>query len=276
MILKAPGVQSGRFDTPTSLLDVAPTLAKLAGIDSAGMMGEDLRGLASGETTARFEKRPLSFGRPLYGLRRWGSLRDGIKYTTHAGDEEIYNLNKDPAEATNIIDRHNPTEGRQAVGESLDRPFVKVLRLVLNKVKSGRAVQVKIKHPAAAAWVGNDPTMKGRARVTLEDDRVIARWPKQRGMVEVFVVPSGDLPDQVSVEMTVGKRTETYDFDTVGRAAPPPGTPDTLLTARLSGRKLTINTAWAPIPSDVDGAIDGFDAEVAGDLESLGYIEKDE
>jgi hypothetical protein len=36
-----------------------------------------------------------------------------------------------------------------------------------------------------------------------------------------------------------------------------------------------MTTTVAPIPSDLDDAIEGFDAEVAGDLESLGYIEKE-
>ena len=102
-----------------------------------------------------------------------------------------------------------------------------------------------------------------------------ARWPKQRGMVEVFVLLPNDLPEAITVNMTVGSRTESFEFTTQNRLEPEPGSTDTLLTARVSGRKLTINTAWAPIPSDVDGSISGFDPEVAGDLESLGYIEKD-
>jgi len=275
MILKGPGVTPGRFESPTSLLDVAPTFARMAGVDSTGMVGEDLRGLASGETTEYFDKRPLSFGRPLYGLRRWGSLKEGIKYTTHEGAEEIYDLNRDPGEKQNIITKHDPTAGRKAIEESLDRPFVHVLRLVLNKARSGSSVEVKIKHPVMAAWVGNDPTMKGRARVQLQDDHMTARWPKQRGMVEVFVLLPNELPDEIAVQMTVGSRSESFSFTTQNRVAPRAGSTDTLLTARVSGRKLTVNTAWAPIPSDIDGSISGFDPEVAGDLESLGYIEKD-
>jgi arylsulfatase A-like enzyme len=275
MILKGPGVQSGRFDAPTSLIDVAPTLAMMAGVEASGMLGEDLRGLTHGQTTQRFEERPLSFGRPLYGLRRWGSLQNGIKYTTHEGEEEVYNLNNDPGEHQNIIATFNPEKSREALGQSLDRPFVPVFRMVLNKVKSSSAVSVKFNHPALAAWVGNDPTMKGRANVEMTDKRVKARWPKQKGMVEVYILPTNELAATIDVEFTVGNRTERFSFDTQNREPPKPGESDTLLTARVNGRKLTINTTWAPIPSDIDGSISGFDAEVAGDLESLGYIEKD-
>ena len=44
MILRGPGIKAGRFDAPTSLLDVAPTLAAMMGVDTVGMVGEDLRG----------------------------------------------------------------------------------------------------------------------------------------------------------------------------------------------------------------------------------------
>ena len=46
------------------------------------------------------------------------------------------------------------------------------------------------------AWVGDDPTMRGKAKVELKPDHMVARWPKQRGMVEVFVLPNPeDLPE---------------------------------------------------------------------------------
>ena len=277
MILRGPDVEAGRFDAPTSLLDVAPTLAALAGVDTVGMVGEDLRSLADGSADSRFEERPLSFGRPLYGLRRWGSLHDGLKYSSFEGDEEIYNLESDPEEQSNLIESHDPAPLRQALSAALDRPYVPVWRLVLNKSSSSDAVRVRLMHPMAGAWVGDDPTMRGKAKVDLQPDHLVARWPKQRGMVEVFVLPNPeDLPETLDVEVRVGKRVETHTITLVERDRPQPGQADTLLTARLGGRTLTMTSAFAPIPSDLDSAIEGFDAEVAGDLESLGYIDKGE
>ena len=114
-------------------------------------------------------------------------------------------------------------------------------------------------------------------QVDLQPDHLVARWPKQRGMVEVFVLPNPeDLPETLDVEVRVGKRVETHTITLVERDRPQPGQADTLLTARLGGRTLTMTSAFAPIPSDLDSAIEGFDAEVAGDLESLGYIDKGE
>ena len=277
MILRGPGVTSGRFDTPTSLLDVAPTLAAMMGVDTVGMAGEDLRGLADGSAAPRFEERPLSFGRPLYGLRRWGSLHEGMKYSSFEGDEEVYNLDADPGEQSNLIETHDPAPLRNALSTSLERPYVPVWRLVLNKSSSSDSVRVRLKHPMAGAWVGDDPTMRGKARVDLQPDHLVARWPKQRGMVEVFVLPNpDDLPETLDVEVKVGKRIQTHTITLVERERPEPGQADTLLEVRLGGRTLTMTSAFAPVPSELDSAIEGFDAEVAGDLESLGYIDKGE
>jgi hypothetical protein len=274
MVLKGPGVTAGRFSSPTSLLDVAPTLAAMAGVDTAGMVGMDLRTLASGTAQQAFMDRPLSFGRPLYGLRRWGSLTGGIKYAIHKGEETLFDLSSDPQELTNLVTHRPVNPSRQAITTSLDRPFVPVWRLVLNASKQGGAVRVKLNTPVAAGWVGDDPTMRGKAKVEVSPAQTIARWPKQRGMVEVFVVPPPELPETIELELKVGSRTETHSVVLSGRERPQAGQSDTLLKARLGGRTLSITTSWAPIPSELDSAIEGFDAEVAGDLESLGYIDK--
>ena len=96
-------------------------------------------------------------------------------------------------------------------------------------------------------------------------------------MVEVFVLPNpDDLPETLDIEVKVGKRIQTHTITLVERERPEPGQADTLLEVRLGGRTLTMTSAFAPVPSELDSAIEGFDAEVAGDLESLGYIDKGE
>jgi len=276
MVLKAPGVTAGTFDAPTSLLDVAPTLAGLAGVDTAGMLGSDLRLLANGTATEQFQDRPQAFGRPLYGTRRWGSLNNGTKFMVHEGVEELFDLNSDALEQRNLILEKPSTAAKTALSTALDRPVAEVWRLILNKSKNKGPARVTLHTPMAAAWVGDDPTMRGKAKVELKEDRVVARWPKQRGMVEVFMVPSADLPDSLDVDITIGKKTESHAVQLIERSRPSAGKPDTLLDARFEGRRILMTTTVAPIPSDLDDAIEGFDAEVAGDLESLGYIEKEE
>ncbi len=276
MILKGPGVSPGRFDAPTSLLDVAPTLAAMAGIDTAGMVGFDLRNLANGSATQRFEDRPQAFGRPLYGLRRWGSLENGKKYMADKGNEALYDLAVDPGETQDRSAKHSDElmAARLALGRALDRPYVPVWRLVLNTAKQGAAVRVKLNTPIATAWVGDDPTMRGKAKVDIDPTQTIARWPKQRGMVEVFVVPPTPLPHSFELELKVGSRTETHKIDLSEPPEHKAGSAVTLFKTRLAGRSFRMTTGWAPIPSELDGAIQGFDSEVAGDLESLGYIDK--
>lgn len=275
MVLKAPGVEPGTFDAPTSLLDVAPTLAGLAGVDTSGMLGSDLRTLANGTSTEQFQTRPQAFGRPLYGSRRWGSLVDGTKFMVHKGAEELFDLSSDAGEQRNLIETQNTVASKMALSKALDRPVTEIWRVVLDKSKDKEGVRVTLRTPVSAAWIGDDPTMRGKAKVELKDDRVIARWPKQLGMVEVFFVPPAEPPDSFVVDITIGKRTESHSIVLGDRDLPPAGKPDKLLDTRFSGRHILMTTTVAPIPSDLDDAIEGFDAEVAGDLESLGYIEKE-
>jgi arylsulfatase len=273
MILSGPGVTPGRFDSPTSLLDVAPTLAGIQEIDTVGMVGSDLRALASGDATTQFQERPQAFGRPLYGLRRWGSLHQGMKYTVHEGKEALYNVDKDPGEQRTLIGKQDAAPMRKALSDALERPFVQALRVVLNKSKSGSPVRVTFNQPMEAAWVGDDPTMKGKAKVTIEENRTTARWSKQSGMVEVFMLPGAEQADTLDVRIKIGKRAEAHTIVLKDRNAPKAGSPDILLNTSFGGRKVKITTTWVPIPSDLDSAIEGFDSEVQGDLESLGYIE---
>ena len=89
------------------------------------------------------------------------------------------------------------------------------------------------------------------------------------------MLPKTDLGESMDVSIRIGKRIENHTIVLTGRDAPRPGKPDVLLDTRLSGRQVEITTTWVPIPSELDSAIQGFDAEVQGDLESLGYIEKE-
>lgn len=276
MILKGPDVQAGVFDAPTSLVDVAPTLAQIAGVDTAGMIGLDLRLLANGNATDMFNQRPQAFGRPLYGLRRWGSLVNGTKFTVHKGIEEVYDLRTDRPESINIADTADTTASIEALGVALDRPVGNVWRIAPSKSSSAKSVHVTLRAPMSAAWVGDDPTMKGKASVNIESDRTVLRWPKQRGMVEVFLVPPNPLPASIDIDISIGSRTETHTVVLIDRERPKAGLPDLILNEQMAGRRIRMTTTVAPIPSDLDSAIQGFDSEVAGDLESLGYIEAEE
>ena len=54
----------------------------------------------------------------------------------------------------------------------------------------------------------------------------------------------------------------------------PGARPANLLSARVDGRTVTLGVGVAPIPDPSHAATNGYDAEVSGDLEALGYIER--
>ena len=274
MVIKGPGVSAGRYDEPVSLLDVAPTLAGVAGLGTEGMVGWDLRSLTNGTHSADFRSRPHAFGRPLYGLRQWGSLKEGKKYTVSQGRERVYDLKTDPAETKNIVNDVETSPFLEAMAQALDRPVVPAWRIVPDRKRESVPARVTLRNPAGirAAWAGVDPTHSGRANVTLTGDTVVARWPKQRSRVEAFVVPGPAGPDMppAEVQIKVGNKTKTVGLNL--SAASKPGMPKRLLREQVGGRTIEITSTVAPIPTEADGDINGFDAEVAGDLESLGYV----
>lgn len=274
LAVRGPSFTPGTFDTPVSLLDVAPTLAAQAGLSTMGMVGWDLRALADGTRTTDFAERPQAFGRPLYGLRRWGSLHNGQKYLIEEGKERLFDLRTDPAEKNNRIADSDPQLWRDAMATALDRPVVQAWRLVPSRTNPKKPMQatIQMEQPVTAAWAGLDPTLYGKADVKVTEDSVIARWPKQRSRVEVFVVPpvGPAATEPIPIVVQVGNKTESFEI------VPTPlnrtGKPRTFLKASVGGRSLLVSSTVVPVPSDADGAIVGFDAEVAEDLKSIGYV----
>ncbi len=108
LILKLPGrIAPKVIDTPVSLIDLAPTVLRLAGLEPRGMKGQDLR-------------HPQSRGPILTEGKQFDALYDeGFKYVRffegmtrwrHAGGEWrdtprlLFDLSRDPREATNLAD----------------------------------------------------------------------------------------------------------------------------------------------------------------------------
>ena len=229
------------------------------------------RALSNGTQSADFSTRPHAFGRPLYGLRQWGSLKNGKKYVVNQGKESIFDITADPGETRNVFADTDVEPLRTAMSEALDRPVVPGWLIVPSKRREGAPVRVTLHTPVRAAWPGEDPTHSGRASVDITPDKLVARWPKQRGRVEAFVVPGElDSDEPISVEVKIGKtiKTETLDLSATAK----PGRPARYLRTKAVGRSVEITSPVVPIPTEADGAIEGFDPEVAGDLESLGYV----
>ena len=105
MMIAAPGLAPGRIDAPVSMLDLAPTLLDLAGVDMGGVTpfvdGESVVAMASG--AARSGPVPSEYAAegsvaPMVSLR-------GERYKLNLCETdppELYDLDADPHELTNV------------------------------------------------------------------------------------------------------------------------------------------------------------------------------
>jgi len=108
LVIEGPGVQVGEHREPVSLVDVAPTLLKLAGLRvPGGMQGRDLFGPLAGtlETYAETTYPQVAGWSPLAALveERWKII------APEDGGEELYDLAADAPERDNEASRRPAT-----------------------------------------------------------------------------------------------------------------------------------------------------------------------
>jgi len=122
LVLRGPGVAPGtRIDTLTRSVDLFPTLLELAGIRT-GVPASSGRSLAAALRGERIGDEP-SFAESLLPLVHFGwsdlrTVRDGRWKYILAPRPELYDLERDPAEANNLADRE-PARAR-AMRSGLD------------------------------------------------------------------------------------------------------------------------------------------------------------
>jgi choline-sulfatase len=106
LMIAAPGLAPGRVDTPVSTLDVAPTLADLAGVSMAEVApwteGVSLLPIAAGAARGAV---PMEYAAEA-SVAPMVALREGrFKYTRCVVDpEQLFDLEADPHELTNLAD----------------------------------------------------------------------------------------------------------------------------------------------------------------------------
>ena len=118
LMIAAPGMASGRIDTPVSTLDVVPTLAELAGVDLGDVSpwtdGESLVGVAAGK--ANRGAVPMEYAAE-GSVAPMVALRDGrFKLALCDADEPLlFDLEADPRELENLAADPGHAAGLQAM-----------------------------------------------------------------------------------------------------------------------------------------------------------------
>ena len=115
--IRHPGASGARIDGPVQTIDLAPTLAALAGLEAdPGWQGLDLSGaILGGEPLP--ERDVLA---EYTGRRRALLSPDGLKWIDDAGQEHLYDLNVDPEETQNLaLERPEDVADLQARAEAL-------------------------------------------------------------------------------------------------------------------------------------------------------------
>lgn len=110
-----------RFASPTELLDLAPTLYELVGIDheAADLKGRNLAPALRGEVPYEARDRPVFLFRRHYDAGSLPGVR-GMAYAVREGDwkyvygpdekrKELYNLREDPGELQNVLTKRPHT-----------------------------------------------------------------------------------------------------------------------------------------------------------------------
>ncbi|MEC7241950.1 MAG: sulfatase-like hydrolase/transferase [Myxococcota bacterium] len=282
LVVKAPGLSGQVSSLPVSLLDVTPTTLALAGLRQAPTEGINLLPAVQGDaaTAQQLVDRLQGFGRPLYGQERWGVLEGSLKWTSHQGKEEVYDLADDPLERSNQAGTTDLSERRETFERSLGREGGDVWRLSAGSASGGQseALVIEVSHPEGfkGAWLGLDPLK--RASMTLEeqsDGSYRIRFKRgTSGSREVFFLPNAAVTDfgdlQIRVVEGAEQRSLTVAPALVG-VLRPDGVTRTLIRGRLGNRSMSVTFATSPMPLSEE-EFEAFDAEVSEALKALGYV----
>ncbi len=272
LIVKAPGLTERRVTTPVSILDVTPTVLELLGLSAEGLDGHSLVAAARGQPDATLAARPIGFGRPLYGNEAWGSLVDGLKFISRAGDELVFDLTKDPGETSDIRSSVDPAPSRAAMATALGRESAIAYRLYpRGKSAGGLTVEVHVPGGIRDAWVGADPTNHSDATVEMLDaDTVKATFKSGRAQREIFVVPVADAVQTAPLTSVLVRGGEPVFLD----ALPLDGAGLPLARVTAGGRTLEVTYMSTPLPGGRE--LVAVDNEQTSALEALGYLQPED
>lgn len=108
LVLKGPDIQPGqRIETPVSLIDMAPTICELAGLEKRDCFdGESLLPVARGETRQSRGWALASYAGVTSNTMSWMLCRGDYKLIVHEGyASRLFNLRDDPDELNDLIEK---------------------------------------------------------------------------------------------------------------------------------------------------------------------------
>jgi arylsulfatase A-like enzyme len=263
LIIKGPGVDAGRHDTPVSLLDIAPTARALAGVSAGETDGASLVGLLGGEALA---PRVLGLGRSYYTPDLWGAVGGGQKWITGDGGQELYALASDPGEQQDLAEQGGLEAWPAQASGALGLPIESVIRLRARGRASEQPVSLTVTHPAGITrwWPAYD--YRGdfspyQSEVSLTDGVLTIRQePGQAPRPELYVQVGGETQDVSLLDMTLTVGNQT--FEDRGNATKVIGKGQTRWNA---------DPAWTAVLHDAEAA--EFSPDSLQELRALGYIE---
>jgi arylsulfatase A-like enzyme len=274
VLLYDPNLPNGVLTEPTSLLDLAPTLLQLAGLPSDAEAGRSLLPAALGDDAARaaLQDRGVAFGRPLYGTDGWGVVHGGAKWWSRGGEEWLFDLASDAAEASGAptADPSHAAAATAALGHELVRAW----RLSLENVRNAEPVELRITHPGGlkAAWRGYDPRAASEGvEVKLVDGAAVILADAGEVLPDlVYLQPAGDPLDATGLTLIAkGRREETASY-TGARLVDGPGR-EAFLGPVHPRFGATVDLAWVPPP--FGRSVGGAAPELAQQLKELGYMD---
>ena len=274
LIVRGPQLEAGRSAEPVSLMDLAPTLLEAAGLPAEGLEGTSLQALERSPPQA---PRPLAFGRPLYGNRRWGLTVGAEKYTVHADDERWADLGLDPTEAKATVPA-DPAAWRAALGKAVGRPVGLAIRVAPMSVQLRQPLEVRVRVPGGVAWLelSEDPARRTIGSTALEGDTAVFTWTgDNREAGEGWVMPRLPLGAE-DIELVVKSGENPPASLTVsaaelgGPAARSLPVVRAFIGDEANGPRVRFGLSPTPAPSGL-APIAGVNEEVRGELEALGY-----
>jgi len=273
MMIRAPGIDPSRVQTPATLMDLVPTLGALLGLPAADdqASGENLLGVIRGEPAAeaRLVDRSIEMGRPLFGDDLWGIVHRDKKWVVGGGQQQLWDLGVDPGETKDLAAETDLGPWPARLSTALHRPVERVIRIVGPGTKrhiTGGRSELKVRHPMPiqAAWTRLDPHGSLADPELVEGEVRVARAKGQKVPREVFVQLAAGAPSAGLEVHWRYRGTEHLGSTAASKTAGP------LLILGEGGSAMTVGWTWQPTPRG-DGV--RYSGEVTEEMRALGYLE---